>query len=155
MVSVKTNEEYDQTHWAAVVPELLVSDIARSLAFYRDVCGFRIRFSRPEDGFAYIELERAQLMLEEISEESWITGRLQPPYGRGINLQIEVSDVISLHDRLVGMNARIFRPIKTDWYREGDIEHGQTEFLVQDPDGYLLRFMQHLGERCIDLSTSG
>ncbi|MBD3787510.1 MAG: VOC family protein [Sphingomonadales bacterium] len=112
------------------------------------------RFIRLEDGFAYIELGRAQLMLEEVAEESWTTARLEPPYGRGINLQIEVSDVVSLYDRLQAMNARIFRPIKTDWYREGDIEHGQTEFLVQDPDGYLLRFMQHLGERPVDLSTS-
>ncbi len=154
-MSVETNEEYDQTYWAAVVPEMLVTDLKRSLAFYRDFCGFRTRFSRPEDGFAYIELGRAHLMLEEIAEESWMTARLEPPYGRGINLQIEVYDVVSIHDRLLGMNARIFRPIKTEWYREGDIQHGQTEFLVQDPDGYLLRFMQHLGERPIDIPTSG
>jgi catechol 2,3-dioxygenase-like lactoylglutathione lyase family enzyme len=154
-VSVGIDEECDQAYWAAVVPELLVTDLERSLAFYRDFCGFRIRFSRTEDGFAYIELGRAQLMLEEIAEESWMTARLEQPYGRGINLQIEVSDVVSLHDRLLDMKARIFRSIKTEWYREGDIEHGQTEFLVQDPDGYLLRFMQHLGERHIDVPTSG
>jgi hypothetical protein len=41
----------------------------------------------------------------------------------------------------------LFRPPATSWYRDGGIEHGQTEFLVQDPDGYLLRFMQPLGER--------
>jgi catechol 2,3-dioxygenase-like lactoylglutathione lyase family enzyme len=40
-------------YWAALVPELLVTDLDRSLAFYVDLCGFRIRISRPEDGFAY------------------------------------------------------------------------------------------------------
>lgn len=44
----------DQTHhWAALVPELSVTDLDRSLAFYVDLCGFRIRYSRPENGFAY------------------------------------------------------------------------------------------------------
>jgi hypothetical protein len=33
------------------------------------------------------------------------------------------------------------------WYRAGDRELGQRQFLVQDPDGYLLRFCQDLGER--------
>jgi hypothetical protein len=27
---------------------------------------------------------------------------------------------------------------------------GQREFLLQDPDGYLLRFVQYLGERAAD-----
>jgi len=33
------------------------------------------------------------------------------------------------------------------WYRVGDQEVGQREFLVQDPDGYLLRFVERLGMR--------
>ncbi|CAA9210552.1 MAG: hypothetical protein AVDCRST_MAG08-90 [uncultured Acetobacteraceae bacterium] len=33
------------------------------------------------------------------------------------------------------------------WYRTGDCEGGQREFLVQDPDGYLLRFAEDLGTR--------
>jgi catechol 2,3-dioxygenase-like lactoylglutathione lyase family enzyme len=134
-------------HWAALVPELLVRDLHRSLAFYCDGCGFRIRFARPEDGFVYIELGQAQMMLELVTEGAWITAPLDPPFGRGINLQIEVDHIEALHDRLTAMNLPLFRPLETAWYRDGDIEHGQTQFLVQDPDGYLLRFMQHLGAR--------
>jgi catechol 2,3-dioxygenase-like lactoylglutathione lyase family enzyme len=137
----------DEDHWAALVPELLVTDLARSLAFYRDACGFRVRFARPEDGFAFIERGRAQIMLEEIAEDSWTTAQLERPLGRGINLQIEVEDIAALHQRLLASGAHLFRPLATEWYREDGIEHGQTQFLVQDPDGYLLRFMQHLGER--------
>jgi catechol 2,3-dioxygenase-like lactoylglutathione lyase family enzyme len=137
----------DENHWAALVPELLVTDLARSLAFYRDACGFRVRFARPEDGFAYLERGKAQIMLEEIAADAWVTGPLDPPFGRGINLQIEVEDIAALHARLLASGARLFRPLTTEWYREGEIEHGQTQFLVQDPDGYLLRFMQPLGER--------
>jgi catechol 2,3-dioxygenase-like lactoylglutathione lyase family enzyme len=137
----------DKDHWAPLVPELLVTDLARSLAFYRDACGFRVRFVRPEDAFAYIERGKAQLMLEEIAEDSWTTAPLEQPLGRGINLQIEVEDIAALHQRLLASGAQLFRPLTTEWYREGGIEHGQTQFLVQDPDGYLLRFMEHLGER--------
>ena len=133
--------------WAALVPELLVRNLDQSLAFYRDGCGFRLRHARPEDGFAYLELGRAQLMLEELSAESWRTGLLRAPFGRGINLQIEVADVRALHDRLMQLGLPLFQPLTTDWYRDGDVEHGQTQFLVQDPDGYLLRFMQPLETR--------
>jgi hypothetical protein len=33
------------------------------------------------------------------------------------------------------------------WYRIGELEVGRREFLVQDPDGYLLRFAEDLGRR--------
>jgi hypothetical protein len=33
------------------------------------------------------------------------------------------------------------------WYRIGELEVGRREFLVQDPDGYLLRFAEDLGTR--------
>lgn len=146
-MSPKSADDRTGTLWAALVPELLVTDLGRSTAFYCELCGFSIRFARPEDGFAYIERGKAQLMLEEVSAGSWLTGSLERPYGRGMNLQIEVSDVATLHDRLFAAGAQIFECLKTQWYRDGDIEHGQSQFLVQDPDGYLLRFMQHLGER--------
>ncbi len=33
------------------------------------------------------------------------------------------------------------------WYRADKIEVGQRQFLVMDPDGYLLRLVMDLGER--------
>jgi hypothetical protein len=72
-----------------------------------------------------------------------------------MNLQIEVADVHALHDRLQDRNQTFFRPLSTEWYRDGDLEHGQTQFLVQDPDGYLLRFMQHLETRPRNPEISG
>ena len=38
------------------------------------------------------------------------------------------------------------------WYRINTIEEGVKELLIQDPDGYLLRFQQYLGEREISES---
>lgn len=137
----------DRGDWAALVPELLVTDLQRSRAFYCDLCGFNVRFARPEDGFLYLDLGAAQIMLEEVGPESWLTGALELPFGRGINLQIEISGVAELAERLKVSGLRPFRELRTVWYREGDVEHGQAEILVQDPDGYLLRFVEVLGVR--------
>lgn len=144
----------EDEYWAALVPELMVRDLNRSLAFYRDGCGFNLRYARPEDGFAYLQLGRAQMMLEEVHAESWQTGPLERPFGRGINLQIEVTDATALCARLTRLGVPLFRPLSTDWYRDGETEHGQTQFLVQDPDGYLLRFMQPLDTRPLDRDRS-
>ncbi|KHK48532.1 aldoketomutase [Burkholderia sp. A9] len=133
--------------WAALVPELICSDVAESVCFYRDVLGFRIRFERPEDGFAYLEMGAAQLMLEQQRPESWLTGAMERPFGRGINLQIEVGSIGPILDRLRGAGVALFREPRTSWYRQDDLEHGQIEMLVQDPDGYLLRLVEILPER--------
>ena len=91
--------------WAALVPELLVADLGRSQEFYCGLCGFALRFARPEDGFAYLDLGGAQIMLEELAEEVWITAPLERPFGRGINLQIEVEDIAPLAARLVALGG--------------------------------------------------
>ena len=55
---------------ARLVPELLVSDIGRSLDFYLRVCDWRVLWQRPEEGFAYLGREGAELMLEEPSQQN-------------------------------------------------------------------------------------
>ncbi len=131
-------------HWAALVPELAVSDLAKSLAFYTDMLGFRLCYARP--GFAYLERGHAQIMLEDVAG-AWTTAPANRPFGRGINLQIEAEDAGQLYDRLRAAHWPMFREMQESWYRAGDVEHGQREFLIQDPDGYLLRFVEPLGER--------
>ncbi len=130
-----------------MVPELTVSDLDRSLAFYTRGVGFRVAFTRPDPPFAYLDLDGAQLMISEFHEDGWNVGELERPYGKGINLQIECSDVGGLRDDLARRSYPLYRGIEEEWYETGDVLLGQREFLVQDPDGYLLRFAQFLGER--------
>lgn len=139
----------DAESWAALVPELLVADLGRSRDFYCGVCGFALRFARPEEGFVYLQLGGAQIMLEEVGAEAWITGPMEPPFGRGINFQIEVAELAPIAARLEAAGIVPFRALHEAWYREGDVEHGQSQLLVQDPDGYLLRFVEVLGERAV------
>ena len=47
----------------------------------------------------------------------WIAGELVQPFGRGMNLEIEVEDVEALHASCVGHGARIFLDMEEKWYR--------------------------------------
>ena len=136
-----------ENYWNPMVPELSVSNFERSLAFYVDVLGFSIRIRRENPDFVYLEQEHVQMMLEQISDEGWITGEIEAPLGRGVNFQIELSDLEPLVKRLQTHKVSLFREMKETWYDIGEKLSGERELLLQDPDGYLLRFTQHLGEK--------
>lgn len=129
---------------ARLVPELLVSDFAASHDFYVRIIGFAVRYERPAERFAYLDLDGAELMIEQ-ETDFWLTGTREKPYGRGINLQIEVRDLDGILARLRAAGIPLFRPVEEAWYRAGDAYSGNRQFLVQDPDGYLLRLFQDLG----------
>jgi catechol 2,3-dioxygenase-like lactoylglutathione lyase family enzyme len=128
----------------ALVPELQVRDFGASLAFYTEVLGFAVAWSRPEEGFAFLEREQAQVMIEQAGGPGRriTSGPLQHPFGRGVNFQVLVSDVDALAERLEGAGHRLIIPLEERWYRRGTGSIGQRQFVVADPDGYLLRFAQ-------------
>ena len=135
-----------------LVPELLVSDLVQSLKFYTEVLGFKQFYDRPEEAFAYLDRNGAQIMIvqrEAGDERSWIAGELVQPYGRGMNLEIEVEDVDALHDSCVRHGARVFLAMEEKWYRRAALLLGVRQFIVLDPDGYLLRLSQSLGTRAV------
>ncbi len=137
-----------ETFEPALVPELLVVDLERSLVFWRDVCGFEIRHSRPEERFACIALGSAHLMLEQIGVgRNWITGPLEVPLGRGINFQINVPRITHLVSALGHAGIDLLMQPETKWYCVGNEEAGVEQFLVTDPDGYLIRFQSSRGRR--------
>lgn len=132
-----------------LVPELYVSEIGRSLRFYTAVLGFAVLYARPEERFVYLVREGAALMLEQPADpaRTWLAGPLEPPYGRGINLQIAATDLGPLHAAVLAAGAPLLLPLEERWYRRDSLLLGQRQFVVQDPDGYLLRFCQDLGSR--------
>jgi len=123
----------------SVIPELSVSDIGRSLDFYRKILGFTVEYERPADKFAFLSLGRAQIMVEQINGH-WQTGKLEAPFGRGINFQIEAENLEALLKRLRGY--ALFREPHNVRYAVGGRSVELRQFLVLDPDGYLLRFCQ-------------
>ena len=135
-----------------VVPELDVADLDRSLRFYVEILEFDCRFQRPEERFAYLTRGPVHLMLEQADGPGrrFRTAPLDYPFGRGINLQIEVPDVDALYARTVEAGAVVHVRLEERWYRQGDEEAGNRQFVVVDPDGYLLRFFSALGRRPAD-----
>ena len=136
-----------------LVPELVVIDIRASLAVWLGLFGFRILYERPESSFACLERDGVEIMLEERDSGPaerlgiWNTGPLQKPFGRGINFEITVADLDVLLIALEQADYPLFFGPEERWYRSGGTDIGVRQFLVTDPDGYLLRFSQSLGTR--------
>jgi catechol 2,3-dioxygenase-like lactoylglutathione lyase family enzyme len=129
---------------AKLVPELYCSNFEHSLRFCVELLGFRILYDRPEEKFAYLDRDGAELMIEQPTGRRWLTGDLTQPFGRGINLQIQVSEIDALHDKCRAERIPIFLAPEEKLYGRGDMHLRCRQFLVQDPDGYLLRFQQML-----------
>ena len=144
---------------ASLVPELDVTELARSLAFYVGTVGFTLVFERPTERFAYLAMNGAELMLQEANGPGrrFRTAPLERPFGRGINLQILVTDVDATFAavRAAGLDPVV--PLEERWYdvdvvtpsgrweSAGRMRAGNRQFVVADPDGYLLRFYTSLG----------
>lgn len=143
----------EQKSFAALIPELYCRDFATSLVFYTSVLGFSIEYQRPEDGFAMLERQGARIMLDMLQEQNtdtgrtWLTGVMDYPFGRGVNFQIQTGNVDVLYQHVLSAGCKIFMPIEEKWYRVNDKFLGNRQFIVLDPDGYMLRFFQDLGAR--------
>lgn len=122
----------------SLIPELTVSDIEKSKEFYLEL-GFKIKYERIEDKFCFLELENNQLMIEEINN-NWNTAVIEYPFGRGINISMSVSDVEKMYNNLKNKNFKFFLDLEYHAYEVNEITYNDKEFLIQDPDGYLLRF---------------
>ena len=123
----------------SLIPELTVHNIDVTKRFYVDLLGFKIEYERPEDLFIFISLEENQIMLEQ-ENGNWDTGVLEYPYGRGVNFEMTVTDIESLYQHVLDSGITPFRQMKINHYRNREEDIIQKEFLIQDPDGYLLRF---------------
>ena len=122
-----------------LIPELSVSNIENSKQFYLSL-GFSILYERVEDKFCFLELDGCQLMIEEIND-NWNTGKLEYPYGRGMNISMEVKDIDSIYYKVKEKAYPIFQDMQVDKYQVDDKVYFDNEFLIQDVDGYLLRFV--------------
>ena len=122
----------------SLIPELSVSNIDISKKFYLNL-GFEIKYERKKDKFCFLQLEENQIMIEE-QNDNWNTGKLEYPYGRGINISMTVSDVEKMYNELKEKNVKMFLDLEMHEYRVDNKISIDKEFLIQDPDGYLLRF---------------
>jgi catechol 2,3-dioxygenase-like lactoylglutathione lyase family enzyme len=130
------------TTFASVTPNLLVRDIGRSTAFYRDVLGFTIKTTVPEaPPFAFVWLERDGVPVflndpQAVAED--YPGADSRPCGGTATMFFIVTAVDDLHAR-VAPHASVVMGLKTQFY-------GMREFAIEDPDGHILTFAERVGD---------
>lgn len=122
-----------------LIPELSVFDILQTKNFYEEL-GFKIEYERQEEKFVFMSFQDSQFMFEQIHDEGWNTGELIYPLGRGINFSIAVDDIENLYKLVKSKKLEIYKKLTKSVYLVNGIEEIQMEFLIQDPNGYLLRF---------------
>lgn len=129
------------------IPELSVTNLENSLNFYK-TAGFKVEYDRLESKFAFISLDKIQFMLQEVSDnDKWDVAPLSYPFGNGINFQLEVENLDKIYNNFKNSDYKITFDTEENWYRQNNKLLGNKEFLIQDPDGYLLRFSEDLGEK--------
>lgn len=129
----------DTLKFNSLIPELSVTDINITRNFYVEVLGFEVYYERKEDKFIFVKYENNQIMLEQLNDK-WSTGPMEYPFGRGINLEMTVSNIDAIYKRVIDSKLDVFAKMESKVYKCGTEDVVQRQFLVQDPDGYLLRF---------------
>jgi catechol 2,3-dioxygenase-like lactoylglutathione lyase family enzyme len=121
-----------------LTPNLIVADLSRSIAFYRDVLGFTLQTTVPDAPpyvFAIVQSGAVEIFHNApepaMAEYPAFKGR---PIGGTLTLFIQVDDVRAAHEALKN-EVEIVMPLETKWY-------GVTEFAFTDPDGYVITFAQ-------------
>ncbi len=129
---------------------MMVTDIHRAIAFYRDVLGFEHVMSVPAgsedilmtyDGnrplvYALVRCGTVELMFQERASLQETVPAFEgiPAPGGTLTFYFEVDDLDALARRLVG-HAPVVRDLHTTFY-------GMRELYVTDPEGYVLGFAQ-------------
>ena len=122
-----------------LTPNLIVSSVEQSLAFYCDVLGFTKTDTVPDASpyvFAIVQSGAVQIFFNARGpaiEEYPVLANM--PIGGTLTLYMEVSDVAKTYDDLKG-RVKVTMPLEKKFY-------GVTEFAFEDPDGYVITFAEH------------
>lgn len=118
-----------------IAPVFRVADLARSIAFYRDVLGFELEFSY-EDFYASVRREGCHVHLQCAPPAT----RDQAEFARKEHLDacVIVAGIEDLAARLAGAGAAFSLPLRRMPYG--------VECYVRDPDGYILGFVEPADE---------
>ncbi len=106
--------------------EFMVKDIQKSIDFYTKVLGFRLHRVTPDGKFAIIFLEKAMVMLYEVTT-------LSEPRFSGLEVRFLINDIDSYYKKIIARGAEFEKTIFNAPY-------GLRQFYVKNPDGVSLKF---------------
>lgn len=118
------------------VPELMVSDVDRSIAFYRDVLGFTVEAVAPESGkpmWAELAVANFRIMLQARSEML-----LEMPFLSGRGNQSTTLFVLRCSSSTVRQFAEQNRKAVEACVPLRNTDYGTTEAGILDPDGHVV-----------------
>ena len=122
------------TRFASVTPNLLVRDVATSLAFYRYVLGFTMGETVPDQApfvFVWMKRDDTSVFLNDINAAAHdYPPAAGMPQGGTAAMFFIITDVDAYHAQ-VAPKATVIMPLKTQCY-------GMREFAVTDPDGHII-----------------
>jgi predicted enzyme related to lactoylglutathione lyase len=119
-----------------ISPVLLVSDLERSVAYYRDQLGFECEVYGDPPDFASARRDQATILLALCDDAARIVPNWQIVTNIW-NAYVRVDDVESVYREVQERGAGID-------YTIYNAPHGFREFGVQDPDGHDIAFGQPL-----------
>lgn len=129
----------------ALIPELYVSNFNKSLNYYNEILRFKIEYTRKNPNFAFLSYFKSQVMIQQNDGNlDWLSANPEYPNGRGINFQIQTNEIDDLLKRLKNNNYPIKRNLQESKYNAKNKIYYFKEFLILDPDGYLLRFSEEI-----------
>jgi catechol 2,3-dioxygenase-like lactoylglutathione lyase family enzyme len=109
-----------------IEPRLHTADLARAVAFYREILGFGLAFQFPEDKPSFAMLER-----DDVAVQIGGTDATRTPSERSTcTLYVDVVDVRALH-------AALADKVPVEWGPEV-FSYQRREFALRDPDGNLI-----------------
>jgi catechol 2,3-dioxygenase-like lactoylglutathione lyase family enzyme len=117
-----------------ISPFFIVSNVNRTIAFYRDKLGFETRFQEPalNPFFAIISRDDAQLFLKSDETVSPMPNSKRHSSMRW-DAYVNVPDPDSLAAEFAHNSATFAAPLQ-------DTHDGLRGFEIRDPDGYVLFF---------------
>ncbi len=130
-----------------VTPNLIVTDIDRSIAFYRDVLGFSVVTTVPDSApfvFAWMQRDDVSVFLNTAGSVKETMPDLAARSVGGTNTMFMIVEAgtpgegIDALFELVKSKARVVMPLKDQFY-------GMREFGIEDPDGYVIFAAQRIG----------
>jgi catechol 2,3-dioxygenase-like lactoylglutathione lyase family enzyme len=119
---------------------LAVTDVERSLSFYRDLIGFEVEATYDDPPYATLTLAGTRLSLAEQGHPAEDRPGVsmtapQDPSKANVVLVVEVGDARGRYTELQAKGARFLaEPYEPPW--------GGCRFFCVDPDGYLVEIEQ-------------
>lgn len=134
-----TSKKSESPAVGPMVPLLMVCDMHRAVAFYRNVLGFEVEAQWEPDGHLYwaqLKCGDTRLMLNAEYEDEERRPEHDQPHGKDVTFFFYPKDVTALREVIISRGGKPEK-LQATHYRH-------REFHLKDADGYTLSFSQEM-----------